>query len=267
MPDATKIEFLRFGSSIPGAYWGCCACDIIQCFTGDPDAKASIEMVDGDGGSPCFIPGKSSVAFAGPTNRDIFMQRLRVGTFGITDMPNHTFLAILTEWQITSANGKKWLKILEETGFEFVRAIDNSVYSGSSLAPLSKTSKGQNVQYLFMLARNIGKGNVSNPYKPPVGWKGPSPLYELCGDEETRSLAEETHAKHTAVWNDIGPAKFLTEEEVQAAGAPVILAARRTNVPQQSKSKRTLVENAKAASSKVFPTKKSLTLSTDPVAA
>lgn len=254
MPDATKVEFLRFGSSIPGAYWGCCACDIIQCFTGDPDAKSSIEMVDGDGNSPCLFnkDGKYETAYAGPTNRDIFMQRLRVGTFGITDMPNHTFLAILTEWQINSANGKKWLKILKETGFEFVRAIDNSVYSGKALAPLNKTSKGQNVQYLFMLARNIGAGNVGNPYKPPSAWDGPAPLYELVGAAKTKELAEKTHAEHTEQWKNIGPATFLTEDEVRAAGAPVITAARRTTRPQVVK---LAVSTTLKNTTSVFPAK------------
>lgn len=248
MPDATKVEFLRFGSSIPGAYWGCCACDVIQCFTGDPDAKASIQMVEGDGGSDLGV-------FAGPTNRDIFMQRLRVGTFSLSDMPNHTFLAILTAWQVSSANGKKWLKILKETGFEFVRAIDNSVYSGASLAPLSDDN-GSSTQYLFMLARNIGDGNVGNPYKPPSEWaklKGPAPLYDLVGEKETKKLAKETHAAHTKIWKDIGPAKFLTRAEVEAAGAPVILAAKRTNVPQQLASAREAASKAKATAAKVAP--------------
>lgn len=240
MPNATRVEFLRFGSSIPGAYWGCCACDIIQCFSGDPDAKASIQIVEGDGASPMFVPGKFEPAFAGPTNRDIFMQRLRYGTFGTTDMPNHTFLAIMTEWQVKSAFGKKWLKILQETGFEFVRTIDNSVYSGASLAPLSN-NKGKNIQYLFMLARNIGKGNDGNPHKPPKEWQklgGTAPLYDLVGEKRTKELANITHEQQTKVWNDIGPAKFLTEEEVVAAGAPVILAAQRTKVPQESKANR-----------------------------
>ena len=43
------MEFLRFGSSIPGSYWGCCAFDIIQNFGAyDPDDPLSIEMVDGE---------------------------------------------------------------------------------------------------------------------------------------------------------------------------------------------------------------------------
>lgn len=246
MPDATKVEFLRFGSSIPGAYWGCCACDIIQCFSGDPNTKASIQMVDGDGGSDL---GK----FAGPTNRDIFLQRLRVGTFGTDDMPNHTFLAILTEWQINSANGKKWLKILKETGFEFVRAIDNSVYSGTSLAALSD-SAGQNVQYLFMLARNIGSGNVGNPYKPPKAWSnlnGSAPLYNLVGEEKTKNLAKETHAEQTEIWKKIGPAKFLSRKQIEEAGAPVILAAKRTNVPQQLASTREKTKTAQESAAKL----------------
>ena len=45
------MEFLRFGSSIPGGYWGCCACCIIQNFKFDPKAKASIQLVSGDSGT------------------------------------------------------------------------------------------------------------------------------------------------------------------------------------------------------------------------
>jgi hypothetical protein len=246
MPDATKVEFLRFGSSIPGAYWGCCACDIIQCFSGDPDAKASIQMVEGDGGSDLGV-------FAGPTNRDVFLQRLRVGTFGTYDMPNHTFLAILTDWQISSTNGKKWLKILSECGFEFVRAISNSVYDGQSLSKLS-SGGGGHPQYLFMLSRNIGDGNVGNPYKPPKVWsdlKGSSPLYDLVGEKGTKELAIKTHAEQTAVYKKIGPAKFLTRAEVEKAGAPVILAAKRTTVPQQDAKYREMATKASQSAAKV----------------
>lgn len=255
MPDATKVEFLRFGSSIPGAYWGCCACDIIQCFTGDPDAKASIQMVSGDGGSDLGL-------FAGPTNRDIFMQRLRVGTFGLSDMPNHTFICILTAWQVSSANGKKWLKILKETGFEFVRAISNSVYDGQSLGKLNN-SQGNSTQYIFMLARNIGSGNVGNPYKPPKQWTGSSPLYDALGENKCKALAKKTHEEQTKVWKKVGPAKFLTRAEVEAAGAPVILAAKRATAtqrgePQELASARESRNNAKASAAKVAPAAKSV---------
>ena len=86
MPAQRQVEFLRFGSSIPGAYWGCCAMDIIQCFSTDPEAPASIELVSGDGGNPFMKNGKTM--FLGKTNKDVFLQRLRIGTFSTENMPN-----------------------------------------------------------------------------------------------------------------------------------------------------------------------------------
>src|SRR3546814_6569676 len=77
------MEFLRFGSSIPGGYWGCCAFDIAQCFKQNPDDKASISVVNGDGGFP-MMDGKG-VLFLGPTWHDIFKQRLRINTFDTKD--------------------------------------------------------------------------------------------------------------------------------------------------------------------------------------
>src|SRR3546814_3229716 len=130
------MEFLRFGSSIPGSYWGCCAVDIIQDFKQPPDGKASIQVVDGDGGNP--LRGK----FFGPTWKDIFLQRLRIGTFADRNMPNHGFLAILTDWQIKSKPGSDWLKILKEQGFEFIRTVDNSVYSGGITLTLDTLGAG-----------------------------------------------------------------------------------------------------------------------------
>jgi hypothetical protein len=252
MPDATKIEFLRFGSSIPGAYWGCCCADIIQCFSGDPDAKASIQMVDGDGCSPMFIQrdGRREQAFAGPTNRDIFMQRIRVGTFGITDMPNHAFFAILTDGQCSSANGKKWLQILKETGFEFLRRVNNSVWNVNN--------------NIFVLIRNCGPNAIKDQFEPPKYWTElPSvvpepwedyghtdfPAVDYCEgkDFDTVEYTKRIKTAQKEIWDKIGPAKFLTEAEIEAAGAPVILAAKRDYTPQQDKKLREAREKAKTA--------------------
>jgi hypothetical protein len=246
MSNSKLVEFIRFGSSIPGAYWGCCAADIIQCFRSDPDEKASIQLVDGDGASPLTFyngSGNYQQAFAGPTNKDIFLSRLRIGTFGIEDMPNHAFFAIITEDQVQSSYGKKWLAILKETGFEFVRTVSNSVYEGQELADLSQLDEdedGGSLNYIFMLVRNIGSGNVPDPYTPPQEWMDlPLTVPEAWTRlHDTVGLSKESHAAQTKIWNDIGPAKFLTEAEVVAAGAPVILAAKRTENPQEIKSDR-----------------------------
>lgn len=244
------MEFLRFGSSIPGAYWGCCAVCIIQNFKVEPDAPASIQLVSGDGGGS--IGGG---LFAGPTNRDIFHQRLRIGTFGAQDMPNHGFLAILTEWQIKSALGKRWLAILREAGFEFIRTVNNSVYSGSALgSPTANVNNNDN--YIFGLFRNIGRGGLKDPFTPPKEWtdlpKVKTEVWDfvsLAPDDNAwnwNELTKTQHTEDTSVWNAIGKPTFLTEAQVVAAGAPVTLAGRRSKYPQQVKSARESVEALEA---------------------
>jgi hypothetical protein len=253
----TQIEFLRFGSNIPGHYWGCCAADIIQCFKTDPDAKASIQLVDGDGNQP-IIGNDGKQLYAGPTNKDIFLSRLRVGTFGNYDMPNHAFFLILTDWQLTSQYGKKWLPIIKEAGFEFVRAVSNSVYAGQSLAGHDPNSKGSSVNYIFMLVRNIGSGNIGDPYTPPKQWTDlpsvvPEAWQDLPCDENGKrtNLAADSHAAQTKCWNNIGPAKFVTEEELRAAGAPVVQSGVRGGRLPSVKAKTTTTTTKTTA----FPTK------------
>lgn len=243
------MEFLRFGSSIPGSYWGCCACDIIQNFKVDPDDKASIEIVDGDG-------GVTQGVFAGPTWKDIFHQRIRFGTFSTRDMPNHAFFAILTEWQINSSVGKKWLEILRETGFEFIRTVNNSVYSGESLGkPTADVNNNDN--HIFALIRNIGANALRDPFTPPKAWTDLSSkadeAWSYLPEGVIPRLVENQHKDHTAIWNEIGPAKLMTKEQVKAAGAPVILAGIRPagvagalQEPEEERLKRAEKAGAKA---------------------
>jgi hypothetical protein len=189
------MEFLRFGSRIAGTYWGCCAIDIIQNFKVDPDAKASTQLVSGDSGAAL------GDKYLGPTYRDIFLNRLRIGTFGSNDMPNHIFLASLDSDQIRGEIGKKWLAILKDSGFEFIRATDNSVYSGSSLN--NKSYRGP--VYLFGLFRNIGKAAVPDPFKPPKEWT---------------DLPEQTKPQEE-MWK-AGKTVILTAKQLIEAGAPVM---------------------------------------------
>lgn len=238
------MEFLRFGSSIPGAYWGCCACSIIQNFKVDPDQPASIEVTIGDSGDSC---GK----FAGPTWRDIFWQRLRYGEFSTNDMPNHAFIAILTQSQLDGGYGKQWAEILAEAGFEFVRTVCNSVYSGAALFK-EGGAKDSSKNHIFMLVRNIGSGRITDPFTPPKAWsdiKGrvvaghdmlfadPDAIGALPGGA-TVALARKQEAFHTKVWNDKGPAKFYTAEELEALGVPVVMAGIRTQFPPTLKATR-----------------------------
>ena len=241
------MEFLRFGSTIPGTYWGCCAFDIIQNFKVDPDAKTSIQLVGGDGGNPIMI-GKE-LAFAGPTYRDVFWQRIRFGTFDKRDMPNHGFLAILTENQVNNGYGAKWLPILKEAGFEFIRSVSNSVYEGQNLGKPS--GKGSSMNHLFGLFRNIGNGSSANPLIPPAAWtKLPQVIdeaWQLMTPTDMAGFVERQHAIQTDIWNKIGEAKLLTEAEVVAAGAPVVLAGLRSPYPQQTKETRQMLKEQAAA--------------------
>ena len=239
------MEFLRFGSSIPGSYWGCCAMCIIQNFKFDPDEKASIELVSGDGGGSLGV-------FAGTTYRDIFKQRLRIGTFSQRDMPDHGFLAILTESQISGGHGAKWLKILKEEGFEFIRTVDNSVYSGQSVITNPDKDNGDSraKNYLFGMFRNVGTGCVKDQFTPPKQWSDMGSVVpeawnflNIPGEELTR----EQQRVHLKLYNKLGAPKFLTKEQVIAAGAPVTLAGLRSKFPQQKEEIRTKLKEDEAA--------------------
>lgn len=207
------MEFLRFGSSIPGSYWGCCAVCIIQNFNFDADAPYSIELVEGDGGNP--LKGPKGFAYLGKTYREVFLQRLRIGTFGTDDMPNHTFFAVLTNSQISGGYGKQWLSILKEQGFEFVRTVDNSVYTGDKL--IGEDERSPHPNHIFALFRNIGAGAIEDPYEPPAAWS------ELPGPT----------GSPTDSWNALPPKTFYTEAELDALGVPVHLAGRRSSKPQR----------------------------------
>lgn len=225
------MEFLRFGSYIPGDYWGCCAVDIIQNFKQDPDEKASIQIVSGDSGDSLMKDGE--LVFAGPTWRDIFWQRLRVGTFNQSEKPNHTFLAVLTDSQIQSGHGKKWLAILREAGFEFIRTVDNSVYTGANLAALGAGVSHKN--HIFGLFRNIGSGNIEDPFTPPKEWTElPSVKTEPPFLVDPVCLAQKQHEEDTAIWN-AHPAPLVKESDIVKAGAPVIMAGLLTEDDKRKK--------------------------------
>jgi len=264
------MEFLRLGSSIPGSYWGCCAFDYIQCFDASPDTPASIELVYGDSGQPIldYSLGDSSL-FAGKTYEDIFWQRLRYGTMGKGDMPNHGFLAVLTSRQLRGP----WLPILKKAGFEFIRTVDNSVYTGSDLQDNYASDEdeeydeetGEYVEvvlehpsshpcYLFALFRNISASSIDDPYKAPQVWLDlPSVVPEVCTYiEDTEALAVSSKAAQLEAYKSLPPKKYYTEEELVAAKVPITLAGRRSEKPQQFKSCRDKV-NKKVAKTAVPP--------------
>lgn len=227
------MEFLRFGGNIPGEYWGCCAVCIIQNFKQHPDTPASIQITTGDANTPCMI-GKE-MAFAGPTLRDVFTARIRIGTFGNQEMPNHAFLAVLEQSQTSKGSiGWEWMKILKENGFEFLRAIDNSVYTGPTLTGC----KTPHPNYLFGLFRNISNARIPDPFKPPTSWtKLPSVVPEFFPMEDTAALAAEQTSRQLDIWN-AGKLTLLPESEIVKAKSPVILTGLRTEFPPETREAR-----------------------------
>lgn len=237
------MEFLRFGSSIPGMYWGCCAVDIAQYFKVDPDAKASIQVVVGDSGTGCWVPGTQEFAFLGTTYREIFWNRLKINTFNTGEKPNHAFFAILTAQQLAGDIGKKWLAILKEAGFEFIRTTSNAVYTGQAVRADVKDTGNEHPNYIFGLFLNIGSGNIRDPFEPPKAW---TDLDQVAPDvsidfplsaKEKKKYREETFTAQKAMW-EAHPTKLYKESEIVAAGIEPTYAANRTNVPQGTKTTR-----------------------------
>jgi len=204
--------------------------------------------VSGDGANP-VMNNKGETLFAGPTYKDIFLQRLRYGTFDNRDMPNHGFLVVLTEHQIKSGYGNKWLAILKEQGFEFIRAVDNSVYSGKSTfdeerepedddeEDISETSGGSiNKNYLFGLFRNVGYSYVDNPFRPPNEWIDlpdvVPELYDLICNV-SREMSEEQRQAQLPLFKALPKGKFYTEKELDELKVPVTLAGKRSPHPQE----------------------------------
>lgn len=220
------MEFLRFGSRIPGSYHGCCAFDIIQNFNHDPDKPASIQLVCGDAGQHLTRYDPSTGVkelFLGKTWKEIFLARLRIGTFSLVDLPSHGFLAILTEDQLKTTIGKKWLALLKENGFEFVRTVHNSVYTSRP-----------HPNYLFALFRNIGRHAIADPFTPPQEWN---------------NLPECT-ASQQELWDRIGKPRFFTEEELVKDDIPVWLAGKPSQFQQQLKETREYLERLLAEQEK-----------------
>ena len=219
------MEFLRFGSSIPGSYWGCCAVCIIQNFKMDPDHAASIELVCGDSGSPTGY-------FAGMTYKEVFETQLRVGTFGAGDMPNHGFFAVLTHSQIVGFYGSKWLAILKASGFEFIRTVDNSVYTGPSLT----AHCAPHPNYIFGLFRNISASKIQDPFTPPKEWTALPDVvpesWSLVAPNDRMTFGIESSKAQKALWLT-GKTKKYKREDVEAKGVSVTLAGQRSKYPQQ----------------------------------
>jgi hypothetical protein len=139
-------------------------------------------------------------------------------------------LAVLTESQLETDNGEAWMEILADNGFEFIRAVSNSVYAGDMLHKEGDVTD-RSINYLFGLFRNIGSGKVTNPFEPPEGWEGRSRalLAVEYGIDNTYwdNLHRERYIQHESGY------KTYTEEELDAEGVPVTYAGVRSLKPQQ----------------------------------
>jgi hypothetical protein len=223
--SASKIEFLRFGSQHGGEGIGCCAVDIIQGFVNDPDAPASVQLYCGDregkndSALTVTVNGKTEFAYLGKTNREIFENFIRIGTFGTDNLPDHTFFAIFSDSQMRDRNGQEWLKILKAEGFEFLRTVGNSVYTSKEvpLEPVEGNYPHKN--HIFALFRNISNSAVTDPFTPPAAWlKIPEPTmtpHEIWHSRKTKIYGESEIKGHNpaetkAVSNPFA-AKVVTE--------------------------------------------------------
>lgn len=170
------IECLRFGSRKGGKGMGCCAVDIIQNFNHAPDAEVPdgfVPIYHGDSGVPLIDYSTGAPLGFGPTNLDVFLGFLGTGTFNAGKKADKTFIAVMTAAQVSSPTGRKWLKILKEHGFEFIRAVNNSVYGGDGGLAVDadmKPAGAPHLNYIFGLFRNITNNQVPDPFAPPEEW-------------------------------------------------------------------------------------------------
>lgn len=158
---------------------------------------------------------------------------------------------MLTESQIGYGNGLAWLKVLKENGFEFIRAVDNSVYSGESLSGEDYYDEdcGSSINYLFGLFRNIGTGKIANPFQPPHAWTelegGVQELGRTLSSGQATDLQESRDELHLKRWNEIGPVKFYRKEQLKEDGVPITMAGRRSEFPQEPEAIREQKQQAK----------------------
>lgn len=198
--EASKIECVRFAGR-KGQGIGCCAVDLLQGFNNDPDEEAYVGLTYGDSGDK-IIRDKGQ-AFLGPTNRDIFLGYLRMGTFDTKELPDRVFLAAITKRQTEDPVGRKWLELMKENGFEFLTVVNNSVY-GSTRVVDGKPGENHypHPVYLFILRRNISTNQIVRD-GPPEFW-GTLP--------EAKS--------HLQIWQEgkEGRAMLLDEKDLVEAG-------------------------------------------------
>jgi len=224
MPYSKMIECVRFGQvKTRHTTWGCCAVDLLQNFSVDPNEEVLVPLFQGDSGTPSMNNGQHRAL--GPTNKEAFEQFLRIGSHNAADKPNRLFLVVITDSQLTQSNGKAWLAILKENGFQFQCSVDNSVYTGSARMKEGVKPKPPHLVHLFYLLRHAGAHRPDDPFAPPAEWleleepiKTPEEIYlegktiyhYLPKDKTTNGLANEAKP---APWALKAPAQDGTDNK------------------------------------------------------
>lgn len=196
------IECLRLGARRGGEGIGCCAIDVIQGFNNAPDAicpqqpffnadEYRVEFYDNTSDQLC-LGGE------GITNEQVFLAQLTHGSFTPFPEPDHGFIVTMTENQISSSNGQKWLTILKREGFKWVGCVSNSVYGE------------YHPNHIFMLLRstheNMDDDEIQELKSPPSFWESlPEPLENP--EERFNTLRKSYKEAHT-------PATQETKEKV-----------------------------------------------------
>lgn len=192
LPYAPRgIECLRLGARRGGEGIGCCAIDVFQGFTNDPDAECPQQpFFDGDSWSPILDENGTQICVGGPgiTNEDVFLAYLAHGSFTNDPEPDHGFIAVLTGDQCQSTIGRAWLKILKREGFRWVGCTSNSVYSE------------YHPNHIFMLLRATGEymngAEIAQLQFPPEEWEALPPPSQNPAERYSKLSISYTQA-HT----------------------------------------------------------------------
>ncbi len=186
------IECLRLGARRGGEGIGCCAIDVIQGFDNPPDQVCPQRpFFDGDSWTPVKYPGTSTQLCVGGgslTNEDAFLSYLTHGSLTPEPEPDHGFIAVLSQSQVSGEVGKAWLTILKREGFVWLGCTSNSVYS--ELHP-------NHVFALFRSTRtHMDDEEIATLQQPPKFWET-LPLPKETPEERFNTLQRNCGAAHT----------------------------------------------------------------------
>jgi len=206
---ASGIECLRFGARRGGEGIGCCAIDVLQGFSNDPDEmRPPIPFFDGDSWTPIMKNNGKQLALEG-TNEEVLLSYLAHGSFTQEPVADHGFIAVLTEKQVCSSTGKKWLKILYREGFVWAGAVSNGVYSE------------YHPNHIFMLLRstneNMEDDEIEALQSPPSFWQSLQGEERASPAQRYRELLGVYQRTHTTVEFELKPEPAVDKETAEKA--------------------------------------------------